>query len=70
MTVVIDHSVAEHSIKPGNCFFILDLCPPLQSAHKRGLEDIFGGSSRSDALFEKRQKLPVSCNQSGNRIGR
>lgn len=68
MTIVIDHGIAENPIEPGNHLLIRHLRSAFQSAHKCRLEDIFGGSSRFDASFEKRKKLPMSVNQQGNRF--
>jgi len=66
VTVMIDHGVTENPIEPRNHLLVLHLCPALQSARKRRLENIFGGRSRFDASFQERQKFPMSVNQSGN----
>jgi hypothetical protein len=69
LTVMIDDGVAQDPIEPGHNLFILHTGPALQSAHKRRLQDFFGGGSGLDTPLEEGQKLAVSLHELRQRFG-
>jgi len=69
MTVVIDHSVAKHPVKPSNgAFLIAHFGATLQALHKCRLQDIFRSGPGFDASLKECQELPVMVDQALDRL--